>query len=83
MKTKQEILTRAIELIYISRDVKESELEGTSTDASTVLDIVNDGNGSETSSVNVLIDMGLDRHGAADHENTWDDAELLVGIAQL
>lgn len=78
--TKTDIITRAIELIYISHGVDSGSLEGTYGDALKAEELVAD-NLTE-SSLCTLIDFGLYRHDIHDAENTWDDATFLLNLVK-
>ena len=80
---KQDILTRAIELIYMSYGVYADSLMDTKYDAVRVEEMA--ANDSTTvGTIASLLDIVLmDRFNITEFENTYDDAEFLLNLARL
>jgi hypothetical protein len=76
---KQQIIARAIELIYISRGVPEHELEGSLGDVITAQEAVDNDCG--TSLVSLILSLGLQRHGCP-NDNEWEDAEFIEALVK-
>jgi hypothetical protein len=81
LMTDNEILTRAVELIYMSKGIAERDLSDTATDASKIIEVVADGDGVRT--VSAVLEIGLiDRFGVNAFDSVWDDAEFLFALAK-
>ena len=80
--TKEEILTRAVELIYMSHGVPSVALVDTSYDAARIMEVLDDGSGHQT--VAAILEIALmDRFKVSSFETVYDDAEMLVAISSL
>jgi ribulose-5-phosphate 4-epimerase/fuculose-1-phosphate aldolase len=77
MMTKLEIVTRAVELVYVRHGVHEHYMSESTTNAAEIL--------SYAGSVNMIADileLGLEHHGLRGVENTLDDAVFINALVE-